>query len=172
MSRLNLDLAPKRLSGVSMTLLLMLGLGCAYSLYQRTQLLQAIARQESVIQRLAHTSRQVPKVFTEGEDPASRRALGQLAQELSLPWHSLLDDLQLATNRHVALMKIQPDMVAGHVEVHGRASSRADFLGYLQALNGVSQLLDVQPVSEEIDRKVFADKPVVFELRAQWRPPS
>jgi len=171
MSRLKLDLAPKRPSGVSRVLLLIVGLGCAYALNQRAELLQAIARQEDVIQRLAHTSRLAPKpVFAAGDDPATRRALGQLAQELRLPWGTLLDGLQLATNRHVALVKIQPDMAAGHVTVHGRASSRADFLDYLQALNGVSQLHDVQPVSEEIDRATFSDKPVVFQLLAQWRP--
>lgn len=171
MSRLQLDLVPQRPSGVSMILLLMVGLGCAYALYQRAELRQAIAQQEDVMQRLAHTRRLAPPpVFAAGEDPATRRALGQLAQELRLPWHRLLDGLQLATNRHIALVKIQPDIAVGHVAVHGRASSRADFLDYLQALNGVPQLHDVQPVSEEIDKTTFSDKPVVFQLLAQWRP--
>jgi len=143
------------------------------ALNARSQLLDAIADQQALQQRLErqiHARLLASPSPATISDPKADQSVRQIAAALNQPWDELLNALQQAGSNDILLQKIQPDAKTRLVQLNGHATNADALMHYLSTLEKDRHWAQVQPLSEDMDSSV-AGKPLSFTLSALWVQP-
>lgn len=104
------------------------------------------------------------------EDAAIRKAAGEIAVALAVPWDDMLRDLESAgieSKSEVALLGIEPDRAHGRVTITAETRSLPAALEYLKRLQDRPAVRNALLLSHEIQDK-SADRPVRVQIAAEW----
>jgi Tfp pilus assembly protein PilN len=104
-------------------------------------------------------------VATEAQAVAVNAAILQL----NLPWRSLHDAVRAATPASVALLALEPDAKRRVLRITAEARSSDDMLAYVERMQGQDWFDNVALTRHEINEQ-DPNRPIRFQLDAQWRP--
>lgn len=108
----------------------------------------------------------IPRDKLEGEIKNAQATVRQLA----LPWSQLIDSLERASMKDVALLNIQPDAQNRLLRVTGEARREELMLQYLQRLSATGSFAEVHLVSHQV-REEDPQRPIQFSVQARFRSP-
>lgn len=129
---------------------------------QRLQELEAV---ESLV-GAARPAPALPRERLEAEMKSAQATVRQLA----LPWGQLIDSLERASTKGVALLHIQPDAQTRVLRVTASAAREELMLEYLRRL-GATGFAEVHLVSHQI-REDEPQRPIQFSVQASFRSPQ
>jgi hypothetical protein len=95
------------------------------------------------------------------------KALRQVTQKLTTPWSDLLQSLESAPNRAVALLSVEPSASRRSVRLTAEARTLPDMVAYLGALQHDARLTSVVLVSHQVQSQM-PGAPVRFQIQAGW----
>lgn len=170
--RVELDyIARRRRPMVLGALLLGAGLGLAAVLfvqYRDTQL--ELARLEAAAGLLGAERRPVRVVSKEKLDEEVKAA-ETVVRSLTLPWAALVETLERAATREVALLHLQPDAQSRLVRLTLEARSRQAMFDYVRRLEASRVLGDAHILSHQVQTD-DPQRPIQFSVQAVLRDPS
>jgi hypothetical protein len=108
----------------------------------------------------------VPRERLEGEIKTAQATVRQLA----LPWGQLIDSLERASVKEVALLHIQPDAQTRLLRVTASAPREELMLEYLRRLGATGNFTEVHLVSHQL-REDEPMRPIQFSVQASFREP-
>lgn len=178
MSKLRLDyqrsIKPFPWEGV-LLLVLALAVMVASGIYYRNLSVQADLLESGVEQRERAAQRQLPG-RRQGEHTTVAMALevkraNEVLRQLSLPWYGLLQTIESAGGKDVALLGLEPDTEKRLVKISGEAKNIAAMLDYIKQLENQDLFGNVYLQSHHIQLQ-DPERPVRFVLVAVWRVKS
>jgi tRNA A58 N-methylase Trm61 len=87
--------------------------------------------------------------------------------ELSQPWDAVLNELEHAEMRDIALLSLEPNVKKQQIVLFGEAKNMAATLHYVEVLEALPMLSNVYLQEHEVDLE-DAMNPVTFMIVAQW----
>ncbi|HZO01487.1 MAG TPA: PilN domain-containing protein [Burkholderiales bacterium] len=106
----------------------------------------------------------IPRDKLDGEMKNAQATVRQLA----LPWAQLIDSLERASMKDVALLNIQPDAQARVLRVTAEARREELMLQYLRRLSSTGNFAEVHLVSHQV-REDDPQRPIQFSVQARFR---
>jgi hypothetical protein len=106
----------------------------------------------------------IPRDKLDGELKNAQATVRQLA----LPWAQLIDSLERASMKDVALLNIQPDAQARVLRVTAEARREELMLQYLRRLSSTGNFAEVHLVSHQV-REDDPQRPIQFSVQARFR---
>ena len=172
--RLQIDFVQRRRvhSKAGMAMLAVALLAAGGALYQLADVAALNARMASTLQavearRGAPASLAKASAKPNARELARTRAVRQVSQRLTTPWAELLDSLESAPSRSVAILSIEPSVSKHSVRITAEAKTSADMLGYLTALQQEPRLSSAVLVSHQVQAQT-PGTPVRFQVQAGW----
>jgi Tfp pilus assembly protein PilN len=174
--RLQLDFAPhaRRVSRLGSAMLVASVVVFGASAFELARVLTTNARQADLLAALdarrsaanptSDTKRPAP---TDPAELARTRAVRLVAQNLVTPWADLLESLESAPNRSVALLSVEPSVAKKSIRLTAEARSTQEMLAYLGALQRDDRLNTVVLVSHQVQIQA-PGTPVRFQVQAGW----
>lgn len=175
---LNIDLAPFSLRrqlhrihpaarglAVAALLLCVLAGFRAHKLLARLDSLDAQAAHLAA--RAAESTRSAVRVPSEPVDAKQGAAVNAAVARLNLPWDDILDALEAATPKQVALLSITPEPSRALIRIEAQGSGE-DMIAYLKALEQQPLIGRVYLVKHETARD-SANGIIRFQIEALWR---
>jgi Tfp pilus assembly protein PilN len=164
--RLELDyIAPPRRARWPGLLLLAVALGLGTELFMRYRDAQLeIARLETAANLVSPQRpvlRSVPKERLDEEV----RAAEAVVRQLTLPWAALIETIERAATREVAVLQLQPEAQTRALRLTGEARSREAMFAYVRRLAAAQSLADVHVVSHQVQLE-DPQKPIHFAVQA------
>jgi Tfp pilus assembly protein PilN len=140
-----------------------LGIGAElFARYQDAQLelarLQAMA---SLVSPQRQAVRSVPKERLDAEV----RAAEAVVRQLTLPWAALIETLERAATREVAVLQLQPDAHTRVLRLTAEARNREAMFAYVRRLAAAQSLAEVHVVSHQVQQD-NPQKPIQFAVHA------
>jgi Tfp pilus assembly protein PilN len=89
-------------------------------------------------------------------------------RQLALPWAQLIDSLERAATKEVALLHIQPDAQTRVLRVTAEARRHELMLEYLRRLGQTGNFAEVHLLNHQV-REDEPGRPVQFSLQASFR---
>jgi len=169
-ARLQLDfVAPagrSRLAGSTVLILsLVLAGGLVFKYRETQQRLQQLAAAEALLSEAGPARAQEGKAQRARLDEQMKSAQATVRQ-LALPWPQLIDSLERAALKEVAVLDIQPDAQSRVVRVTASATQERAMLAYLRRLgNGFAE---VHLLSHQV-REDEPQRPIQFAVQARFR---
>ena len=132
--------------------------------YRETQ--QRMHELEAV-EALLSTARPAPAIPRERLDREVKSAQATVRQ-LALPWAQLIDSLERASMKEVAVLHIQPDAQNRLLRVTAEARAQEPMLEYLRRLGATGSFAEVHLVSHQV-REDDPLRPIQFSVQASFR---
>lgn len=148
-----------------LTLSLVLAGGLVFKHREAQQRLHELEAVESLVS----SSRPAPTVPRERLDGEIKIAQATVRQ-LSLPWGQLIDSLERASVKEVALLHIQPDAQTRVLRLTASAPREELMLEYLRRLGGTGNFTEVHLLSHQM-REDEPMRPIQFSVQASFREP-
>ena len=146
-------------------LVLAAALGIGAELFQRYRDGQLeLARLEaaaSLVSPQRAPARAVPKERLDEEV----RAAEAVVRQLTLPWAALIETLERAATREVAVLQLQPEAQTRALRLVAEARSREAMFVYVRRLAAAQSLADVHVVSHQVQQD-DPQKPIQFTVQA------
>ena len=165
---LQLDfVAPRRRARAAGLLVLAASLALAGGLvFKYTEVKRALYQLDAAqaLLETARPARALPREGAEGELKSAREAVRQLA----LPWAKLIDSLERASNREVALLHIQPDAQNRVLRLTAETRREELMLEYLRRLGRTGAFADVHLLNHHV-REDDPARPIQFSVQASFR---
>jgi Tfp pilus assembly protein PilN len=122
-------------------------------------------------QSLARTQAQAPApVVVRAPVPeAQAAAINAAVLQLNLPWRALHDAVQAGTPANIALLSLEPDARKSLLRITAEAKSSDDMIAYVEQLKNSEWFSGVLLSRHEINEQ-DPNRPIRFQLDAQWRP--
>ncbi|HEV3008680.1 MAG TPA: PilN domain-containing protein [Burkholderiales bacterium] len=106
----------------------------------------------------------IPRERLEGEMKSAQATVRQLA----LPWAQLIDSLERAATKEVAVLHIQPDAQSRVLRVTAETRREERMLEYLRRLGATGNFVEVHLVSHQV-REDDPQRPIQFSVQASFR---
>ena len=169
MRRLELDfVAPSRRPLWPGALLLAVSLAVAGELAMRYRDVQVeLARLEtsgSLVSVERRPLRAIPRERLEEE----AKIVEAVVRQLTLPWASLVEAIEEAATRDVALLQLQPDAQQRLLRLTAEARHQKAMLEYLRRLVTAKNLTDVHVLSHQVQLE-YPQRPIQFAVQASFR---
>jgi len=119
---------------------------------------------------LLSAARPAPAIPRERLDVEMKSAQATVRQ-LALPWAQLIDSLERASVKEVALLNIQPDAQSRVLRVTAEARREELMLEYLKRLAATGSFVEVHLVSHQV-REDDPRRPIQFSVQASFRNPQ
>ena len=116
---------------------------------------------------LLNTARPAPALPRERLEREMKSAQATVRQ-LALPWAQLIDSLERAATKEVAVLHIQPDAQNRLVRVTAEARQQEMMLEYLRRLAAAGSFSEVHLVSHHV-REDDPRRPIQFSVQASFR---
>jgi Tfp pilus assembly protein PilN len=100
---------------------------------------------------------------------AQANAVNAAVLQLNLPWRALHDAVQEGTPANIALLAMEPDARRSSVRITAEAKNSDDMIAYVERLQKVEWFSAVLLSRHEINEQ-DPNRPIRFQLDAQWRP--
>lgn len=168
MKRLELDyLVPPRAAIWPGALLLAVSLAIAGELVVRYRDTQAELARLEVSGGLGAPRRAAPAVPKERLDAETKNAEA-VVRQLALPWAALIQAIEQAATKDVAILQLQPDAEQKSVRLVAEARSREAMFAYVRRLGAARSLGEVHVVSHQVQRD-DPQRPIQFSVLALLR---
>jgi Tfp pilus assembly protein PilN len=99
--------------------------------------------------------------------PAQAVAVNVAIAQLNLPWREVLDAIESATPKTIALVTLEPDARAARVKGTAEAKSSDDMIAYIEQLKKQEFFTEVALTRHEINEQ-DSNKPLRFQFEAHW----
>lgn len=96
-------------------------------------------------------------------------AVNAAVAQLNLPWYELLDALEAATPKSIALIALEPDAQKHHFKGTAESKTSDGMVAYIERLKREPFLSGVLLTKHEINDR-DPNKPLRFQFEAAWRP--
>lgn len=170
--RVELDyiVAPRRPLWLGVVVLAVaLGLGAELlARYRDTQL--ELGRLEAVT-GLVSLERRPARVLPKERLDEEVKAAEAVVRSLTLPWASLVEALERAATREVAVLQLQPDAQSRVLRLTAEARSREAMFAYVRRLGAARILAEVHIVGHQVQLD-DPQRPIQFSLQALLREPQ
>lgn len=168
-TRLELDYvaAPRRPVWLGL-LLLALALGIAADLALRLHSAQQEISRIETMQGLQKTDRPAAKPVPTAQLDDQAKAAQAVVRQLSLPWAALVEVLENAAAKDVALLQVQPDAQQRLLRITAQARHHAAMLDYVRKLTAANMLSDVHITSHQTQLD-DPQRPLQFTVLATFR---
>jgi Tfp pilus assembly protein PilN len=100
---------------------------------------------------------------------AQAAAVNAAVLQLNLPWRALHDAVQAGTPANIALLALEPDARKSTLRITAEAKSSDDMIAYVEQLKNSEWFSGVLLSRHEINEQ-DPNRPIRFQLDAQWRP--
>jgi hypothetical protein len=165
---LQLDfVVPRRRSRLAGMLVLVVALGVAGGLAAQyrdaRQRLHQLDATESLL-NAARPAAPVPRERLDGELKSAQATVRQLA----LPWGQLIDSLERASLKEIAVLHIQPDAQNRLLRLTAEARAEELMLEYLRRLGATGSFAEVHLLSHQV-REDDPRRPIQFSVQASFR---
>lgn len=127
---------------------------------QRTQIQELSARLQAPVPPSAVAD---PSLST-----AKMQAQNAAIQKLNLPWRDLLNAVERATPKNIALLSLEPDAGKNTLVVVAEAANPQGMLDYVSQLKAQSLFVEVRLAMHEISKQ-DPFMPYRFQIEARWR---
>ena len=87
---------------------------------------------------------------------------------MGLPWETLFQKLESASNDNIALLAIDPDSNKGKIRISGEAKDFDALLEYIRILQKTDFFINVYLQHHQI-QELDPEKPIRFTLDASWK---
>jgi hypothetical protein len=164
--------APRRLSPLGAVMLVAGLAAAAWVVVDYREL----ATQDELVQMQLAAADQLPARARRTAAPVDARSLEEASAavvELSLPWSQLLDQLEAAgqdNSRDIALLSVEPDPEKRRVRIGAEARNLPAALAFVQRLQAAN-MLEHPLLDNHKVRTDQSERPVYFEMTADWRLP-
>jgi Tfp pilus assembly protein PilN len=149
-------------------ILLALALALAAELALRWQATREQTRRIETTRSLLNTDRPAAKsVPIERLDDHIKSAEG-VVRNLTLPWASLIETLEDAATRDVAVLQIQPDAQQRQLRITGEARNQAALWQYVGNLAAAKSLQEVHLISHQVQQE-DPQRPLLFSVQATFK---
>lgn len=160
----------KKLSWLTVVMLVLGGAGSLHALWQRNQLLDEIMQGEQAVSEMQRIR---AEDMSEGinalqNNPKANQEIAAFVRNLQRPWERVLNELEVAARPDMRVLRLQPEADDTGLMIHGQAGSSQAFLEYVARLRKSPLWRDVQPVSEEVTVSGVG-MPVSFQVMVKWR---
>ena len=91
-----------------------------------------------------------------------------VVRQLTLPWAALVETIESAATREVAVLQLQPDAQTRVVQLTAEARSREAMFVYLRRLGAAKDLADVHVVSHRVQLD-HPQRPIQFAVQATMK---
>lgn len=132
-------------------------------LWKFTEVQQQLRRIEAAEAMLA-----APRAVQRQRPEAEIRGAQAAVRQLALPWGELIDSLERASTREVALLTIQPDAQNRLLRLTAETRQQELMLEYLRRLNATGSFADVHLLSHQV-REDDPRRPLHFSVQAAFR---
>jgi Tfp pilus assembly protein PilN len=133
--------------------------------YREAQLeLSRLEAQRGLLPAERRPARTLPKEELDAQVKAAEAVVRQLA----LPWAALIQAIEQAATRDVALLQLQPDAEGRLLRLTAEARHREAMFAYLRRLAAAEALSDVHIVSHQVQRE-DPQRPIQFSVQASLR---
>lgn len=147
-------------------------LGLSYVLWQQTQLqktLQQIEEQQQREQSRLQARAEVKAPVVKSEiDAQQAKIVNQAIKQLNLPWRDLLQALEQATPKEIALLTLEPDAKSRTLRVQAESKNSVDMAAYLKKLRQVGLFDSVVLTRHEVNDQ-DPNHPLRFQFEAHWQ---
>jgi hypothetical protein len=166
--RLQLDFVVPRKRGrlagfLVLGISLLVASGLIFKYREAQQRLHELAAVEALVSS-SRPARVIPRDKLDGEVKNAQATVRQLA----LPWAQLIDSLERASMKDVALLNIQPDAQSRILRVTAEARREELMLQYLRRLGASGNFAEVHLVSHQV-RVDDPQRPIQFSVQARFR---
>jgi len=100
---------------------------------------------------------------------AQAAAVNAAVLQLNLPWRALHDAVQAGTPSSIALLSLEPDARKSTLRITAEAKTSDDMIAYVEQLKNSEWFSGVLLARHEINEQ-DPNRPIRFQLDAQWRP--
>jgi hypothetical protein len=133
--------------------------------YRDTQL--ELARLDAVA-GLVSPERRPARVLPKERLDEEVKAAEAVVRSLTLPWASLIEALERAATREVAILQLQPDAQSRVLRLTVEARSREAMFDYVRRLGAARSLADVHIVGHQVQLD-DPQRPIQFSVQAALR---
>lgn len=161
-------LAPPRSRTWPGVLLLALSLAVAAELVVRYRDTQAELDRLQLTDRIVKTERRPAPALSKERLEAETKSAEAVVRQLSLPWAPLIQAIEQAATRDVAILEMQPEAQSRSVRLTAEARTQEAMFQYLRRLGAAHALADVHVVSHQVQRD-DPQRPVRFSVQAVLR---
>jgi hypothetical protein len=109
-------------------------------------------------------TRVIPREKLDGEMKSAQATVRQL----TLPWAQLIDSLERASLKEVAVLNIQPDAQNRLLRVTAEARAEERMLEYLRRLSATGSFAEVHLINHQV-REDDPQRPIQFSVQASFR---
>ncbi|MDB5597850.1 MAG: hypothetical protein JWM36_4811 [Hyphomicrobiales bacterium] len=141
---------------------------------------QMLARQRALETQLALVRAHVktPAATLAAAQPqigeAQAQAVNAAVLQLNLPWRALQDAVEQATPKTIALIALEPDPRRRSMKITAEAKNSDDMIAYIEQLRG-QELFGIAAGAVTLlhheTNELDPNRPIRFQLDAQWRTP-
>ncbi len=156
---------PRRRARWPGVLLLAISLALAAGLFARHREAQLELERLIAVADLAGPQRRTVPQARLDEEAKSAEAV---VRSLTLPWAALVQAVEQAATRDVALLQVQPDAESRLLRLTAEARNREAMFEYVRRLGAAPGLVDVHVVSHQVQRDDPL-RPVQFSVQALLR---
>ncbi len=89
-------------------------------------------------------------------------------QQLNIPWTELLDALESAKGKSVALLELVPEAGAARLRGSAEVRNERDMVTFIRRLKKQDLVADAQLLSHQVNEQ-DRNKPIRFEFSLRWR---
>lgn len=97
------------------------------------------------------------------------KASETVVRQLTLPWATLIETLESASTKDVAVMQVQPEALQGQLRVTAEARNQDAMWQYLDNLASAKTLANVHLLNHQVQVD-DPQKPLQFSVQATFRP--
>ncbi|HTD05059.1 PilN domain-containing protein [Undibacterium sp.] len=134
-------------------------------------LLQQSERLKQSLQRLQQASSKQanlkPAPHLSAIPEAQALAVNAAVQQLNLPWRDVLNAIEAATPKSIALISLEPDAKAATLRGHAEAKTPDDMIAYIEQLKKEEFFIQVQLLKHEIVEQ-DPNRPYRFQFEVLW----
>ena len=149
--RLELDyVAPTRRPRALGLLVLAIGLAVAGTLVERYREVRIALQGFETGGALPGAERRALRARSPQTLEAEAKRVDATLRQLALPWGSIIESVESANTRDVAILQLQPDAQRGQLRLGAEARTQQAMLDYLQRLAAARGLADVHVVNHQV----------------------
>jgi Tfp pilus assembly protein PilN len=115
--------------------------------------------------KLVALERRPPPVLPKERLDAEVKAAESVVRQLALPWAALIEAIERAASRDVAILQLEPNAETHSVRLTAEARSREAMFEYLRRLGAARGLAEVHVVSHQVQRDE-PQRPIKFAVQA------
>ncbi|MBI4207140.1 MAG: hypothetical protein HY527_19125 [Betaproteobacteria bacterium] len=148
--------------------LLAVALAIAGDLVVRYQAMQLELKRVETAKDLLSTERRAPQPIPKGRLDEQVKNAEAVVRQLALPWALLIQTLEEAAIKEVAILQLQPEAQQRLLKITAEARTNETMLEYLRRLAAAKTLSEVHLLSHQVQTE-DPQRPIQFSVQARFK---